>query len=579
MVKMVPDLEPIVLYMMSWCLNPKFNASINIILNRLLMTAKFIFITGGVTSSLGKGIASAALGALLQARGFSVILRKLDPYLNVDPGTMNPYQHGEVFVTEDGMETDLDLGHYERFTGINTTADDYITTGQVYSNVITQERKGVYLGATVQVIPHITDEIKRFILNKTDNTDFVLCEIGGTVGDIEGLPYLEAIRQLRNELGRERSLFVHLTLLPYIHTAEEIKTKPTQHSVKALLSVGIQADMLICRSDRSIPPESCVKLAQFCNVQSLDVIAALDAQTIYHVPLQYHKAGFDQRVCKYFNLDKHSVNLSNWHDLVKQIENPKNTLTIAIAGKYVKLKDAYKSVIEAITHAGVAEKTKIELVWIDTEQADDIVQKLANVDGVIIPGGFGIRGVEGKITAIEFARKHKIPTLGICFGLQLAIIEACRNILGIKDASSTEFGPTPQPVIGLVTEWMDPLLLKQQRNSEDNKGGTMRLGAYSSTLKNNTLAYKAYGTSVISERHRHRYEVNTQYKDRLEEIGLIFSGMSSDGNLVEIIEWKDHPWFIAVQFHPELKSLPFKPHPLFQSFISAALVHNAGTKR
>lgn len=543
------------------------------------MTTKFIFITGGVTSSLGKGLASASLGALLQARGFSVILRKLDPYLNVDPGTMNPYQHGEVFVTEDGMETDLDLGHYERFTGINSTADDYITTGQVYSNVITQERKGLYLGATVQVIPHITDEIKRFILNKTDKADFVLCEIGGTVGDIEGLPYLEAIRQLRNELGRDRTLFIHLTLLPYVNTAEEVKTKPTQHSVKALLSVGIQADILVCRSDRPIPPEACVKLAQFCNVHSLDVIAALDAKTIYHVPLQYHQAGFDQRVCKHFNLEQHPVNLSGWHDIIKKIENPTHILTIAIAGKYVKLKDAYKSVIEAVTHAGIAEQAKIELVWIDTEQ-EDIVEQLANVDGIIIPGGFGIRGAEGKIAAIQYGRTHKIPTLGICFGMQLTIIEACRNILGIKDASSTEFGPTSQPVIGLMSEWMDPLLLKKQNNSAGNKGGTMRLGSYPCTLKSDSLAYRVYNnTPVIHERHRHRYEVNLQYKDRLEEIGLIFSGMSADGSLTEIVEWKNHPWFVAVQFHPELKSLPFKPHPLFQSFISGALKYSSDKQK
>ena len=541
------------------------------------MVAKFIFITGGVTSSLGKGITAASLGALLQARGFSVILRKLDPYLNVDPGTMNPYQHGEVFVTEDGREADLDLGHYERFTGVNTTADDCITTGQIYSNVIAQERKGGYLGATIQVIPHITDEIKKFILNKTENHDFILCEIGGTVGDIEGLPYLEAIRQLRNELGRERSLYVHLTLLPYIHAAEEIKTKPAQHSVKQLLSIGIQADILICRSDRAIPEEARVKLAQFCNVHSLDVISALDAKNIYYIPVQYNQAGLDQRVCKYFHLDRFPPDLSKWHTIIQKIENPAYTTTIAIVGKYIKLKDAYKSLIEAITHAGIAAQAKINFIWIDTEQTDNIVEQLqtANVDGIIIPGGFGVRGIEGKITAIKFARQSQIPTLGICLGMQLTIIEACRNVLGIKEASSTEFGPTPQPVIDLMTEWMGPLL-KQQRNSDDDKGGTMRLGSYPCAIKNNTLAYKIYGTPVISERHRHRYEVNLQYKAKLEEVGLIFSGMSPDGSLTEIVEWQDHPWFVAVQFHPELKSLPFKPHPLFQSFISAALTKNLG---
>ncbi|WP_316353015.1 CTP synthase [Candidatus Trichorickettsia mobilis] len=537
------------------------------------MTTKFIFITGGVASSLGKGIASAALGALLQARGFSVTLRKLDPYLNVDPGTMSPHQHGEVFVTEDGMETDLDLGHYERFTGINATIADYVTTGQIYSNVIAQERKGVYLGATVQVIPHITDEIKRFILNKTANTDFILCEIGGTVGDIESLPYLEAIRQLRNELGSDRTLFIHLTLLPYIHTAEEIKTKPAQHSVKELLSVGIQADILICRSDRLIPIEARTKLAQFCNVQNADVLAALDAQTIYHVPLQYHQAGFDQRVCKYFgvNFDNHPINLDNWQNIIERIENPTYSLRIAIAGKYIKLKDAYKSLIEAITHAGITAQAKIELVWVDTEQLDDIHHHLNDIDGIIIPGGFGTRGIDGKIAAIKFARQNKIPTLGICLGMQLTIIEACRNVLGISNASSTEFGQTAEPVIALMTEWLDPLLLTQQRNNTDNKGGTMRLGSYPCQIKNNTNAYAAYEAPLIFERHRHRYEVNLKYRNQLEEIGLIFSGMSPDGQLTEIIEWRDHPWFVAAQFHPELKSLPFKPHPLFKNFIFAAL--------
>lgn len=545
------------------------------------MNTKFIFITGGVTSSLGKGIASATLGMLLQSRGFKVILRKLDPYLNVDPGTMNPYQHGEVFVTEDGMETDLDLGHYERFTGINTTSSDYITTGQVYVNVISKERKGEYLGKTVQVIPHVTDEIKNFILHNTENADFVICEIGGTVGDIEGLPYLEAIRQLRNELGRKNTLFIHLTLIPYLSSAEELKTKPTQHSVKMLLSLGIQADILICRSDREITKEAIIKLALFCNVSSEDVIIGLNVQNIYYVPITYHNANFDSRICNYFNIDiqEYPINLNYWNEILNKIENPIHTnFKIAIVGKYTSLKEAYKSLTEAIMHASTHLYVKPEIVWVNSELEEDL-QKLDNVHAIIIPGGFGFKGVEGKIKAITIARENKIPTLGICFGMQLTIIEACINILGIKEASSVEFGDTKEPVISLIETWSDQTSNIQYRDEKSDKGGTMRLGSYPCVIQECTVAHNIYkdylnSDNIIYERHRHRYEVNIDYKERLENIGLKFSGMSPSGILTEIIEWTNHPFFVAVQFHPEFKSLPFKAHPLFIKLIEAGLKLN-----
>ena len=534
--------------------------------------ARYIFITGGVTSSLGKGLASAALGALLQARGFKVLLRKLDPYLNIDPGTMSPYQHGEVYVTDDGTEADLDLGHYERFTGVSARSSDYVTTGKIYSSVLSKERRGDYLGATVQVIPHITDEIKKFITHDTDGSDFVLCEIGGTVGDIEGLPYLEAIRQLRNDLGRERTLFVHLTLLPYISTAGELKTKPTQHSVKELLSVGIQADLLLCRSDRPIPLEAKRKLAQFCNLGSDNVIAALDADNIYQVPLQYHEEGFDRQVCRYFGVERPAIGLERWHKLIETIHSSKETVRIGIVGKYVQLLDAYKSLMQALTHGGIENKISPEFVWIDSEKEADVTQRLLDVDAVLVPGGFGERGVSGKLAAIRYARENKIPYLGICFGMQLAVIEACQNQLGLKEASSTEFGPTPEPVIGLLTEWASDAGV-QLRTKDNDLGGTMRLGSYPCALEKGSLAHKIYGKDVIQERHRHRYEVNTNYCKRLEAAGLHFSGFSPDGCLPEIIERKDHPWFVGVQFHPELKSRLFEAHPLFVAFIKAALDH------
>ena len=536
------------------------------------MPSRFIFITGGVTSSLGKGLASASLAALLQARGFSVLLRKLDPYLNVDPGTMSPYQHGEVYVTDDGTEADLDLGHYERFSGVSGKFTDYTTTGKIYSTVLTKERRGDYLGATVQVIPHITDEMKRFILSNTEGADFVLCEIGGTVGDIECLPYLEAIRQLRNDLGRERVMFVHLTLLPYIPTAGELKTKPTQHSVKALLSVGIQADLLLCRCDRPIPMEEKRKLALFCNVNSERVIAALDANNIYKVPLQYHAEGFDEQVCRYFGLTDTVADLDKWEKVCTSIDAISGRVRIAIVGKYIQLRDAYKSLIEALAHGGMANHLNVELIFIDSEKEPDIENALKNIDGIVIPGGFGERGVAGKLQAITIARVNKIPTLGICFGMQLTVIEACRNLLDIEHASSTEFGPTNEPVVGLMTEWMDEQGV-QKRCAGGDLGGTMRLGAYPCNLKKGSRVESMYSVTEISERHRHRYEVNTAYKERLESVGLSFSGFSPDGTLPEIVEYNDHPWYIAVQFHPELKSRPFAPHPLFIGLVKAAFEH------
>lgn len=533
--------------------------------------AKFIFVTGGVVSSLGKGIAASSLGALLQARGYIVRLRKLDPYLNVDPGTMSPFQHGEVYVTEDGTETDLDLGHYERFTGVSARASDSTTTGKIYSAVLAKERRGDYLGATVQVVPHIIDEIKAFITADLTNEDFVICEIGGTVGDIEGLPFLEAIRQLSNDLGRENTLFIHLTLLPYIATAGEIKTKPTQHSVKELLSYGIQPDILLCRSDRPIPEDAKHKLGLFCNVRPERVIEAKDIDTIYQVPVSYHQEGLDWQVCRYFGLKANNdLDLSKWHTIVDRIHNPDGQVNIAVVGKYVSLLDAYKSLSESLIHGGIANSVRVKLHWLDSDDLQKLQDDLVGMQGILVPGGFGERGIEGKLKAIQIAREKKIPYLGICLGMQLAVIETARNLLGLKEASSTEFGATPDPIIGLMTEWMDGKSL-QQRSQEGDLGGTMRLGSYRCKLQEGSLAHKIYGSSSIYERHRHRYEVNATYSDPLKSVGLHISGLSPDGQLPEVIERQDHPWFIGVQFHPELKSRPFDPHPLFVSFIAAAI--------
>ncbi|HYC04825.1 MAG TPA: CTP synthase [Azospirillaceae bacterium] len=535
---------------------------------------RFIFITGGVVSSLGKGLASAALGAVLQARGYKVRLRKLDPYLNVDPGTMSPYQHGEVYVTDDGAETDLDLGHYERFTGVPARQSDNITTGRIYSNVIAKERRGDYLGATVQVIPHITDAIKEFVTSDLADEDFVLVEVGGTVGDIESLPFLEAIRQLGNELGRERALYVHLTLLPYIPSAGELKTKPTQHSVKELLSVGIQPDILLCRSDREIPENERRKIALFCNIQQDRVIAGLDVDTIYQVPISYHEQGFDREVLKYFGLPAEGKpDLSRWQRIVERIRHPEGQVTIAVVGKYTSLLDSYKSLGEALTHGGIANNVKVKLDWIDSEifETDGAVQRLENVHGILVPGGFGERGSEGKIRAAQFARERNIPYFGICFGMQMAVIEATRHLADLPGASSTEFGADADPaVVGLMTEWMKGNQLEKRRQDGD-LGGTMRLGAYDCKLLPDSKVREIYGQDIIQERHRHRYEVNINFKEALERKGLLFSGLSPDGELPEIVEIPDHPWFIGVQFHPELKSKPFEPHPLFTSFIKAAI--------
>jgi CTP synthase len=540
--------------------------------------SRFIFITGGVVSSLGKGLSSAALGALLQARGFKVRLRKLDPYLNVDPGTMSPYQHGEVYVTDDGAETDLDLGHYERFTGVSCRKTDSVTTGRIYSNVIAKERRGDYLGATIQVIPHVTDAIKEWIKADLGDEDFVLCEIGGTVGDIESLPFLEAIRQLGNELGKERAMFVHLTLVPYIPAAGELKTKPTQHSVKELQAVGIQPDLLLCRSDREIPADSRRKIAQFCNVRPSAVIQALDVDTIYAVPLAYHNEGYDGEVCRHFGIEAKAPDLSKWQQVVDRIRAPEGEVNIAIVGKYTSLLDAYKSLAEALRHGGIANNVRVKLNWIDSEifEREDTVQHLEGVHGILVPGGFGERGAEGKIQAARFARERQIPYFGICFGMQMAVIEAARNLAGVNKASSTEFGPSDEPVVGLMTEWVRGNVLEKRKQGGD-LGGTMRLGAYECLLKSDSAVRGIYGKPEISERHRHRYEVNINYKDRLEQVGLSFSGMSPDGILPEIVEIPSHPWFIGVQFHPELKSRLFEPHPLFVSFIEAAV--NQATSR
>ena len=544
---------------------------------------RFVFITGGVVSSLGKGIASAALAALLQARGFSVRLRKLDPYLNVDPGTMSPYQHGEVFVTDDGAETDLDLGHYERFTGVHATKSDNATTGRIYAEVIAKERRGDYLGATVQVIPHITDAIKDAVTTGTEDVDFALIEIGGTVGDIESLPFLEAIRQLRNDLGQERTMFVHLTLVPYIPSAGELKTKPTQHSVKELQNVGIQPQMLLCRCDRPIPDAERRKIASFCNVRPEAVIAALDVDTIYAVPTAYHEAGMDREVLRHFNLaDPTSPaaappDLRGWQRIVNATRAPEGEVRIAIVGKYTNLLDSYKSLIEALNHGGIANRTRVHIDWLDAQiferqptERDRALARLEDVHGILVPGGFGERGAEGKIEAVRFAREHRIPFFGICFGMQMAVIECARNLAGLPDASSTEFGPTDEPVVGLLTEWARGNEIERRR-AGGNLGGTMRVGAYPAILQDGSRVQSLYDQTEIHERHRHRYEVNIHYRDKLETTGLRVSGLSPDGVLPEIIEYPDHPWFIGVQFHPELKSKPFAPHPLFAGFVAAAL--------
>ncbi len=538
--------------------------------------ARYVFITGGVVSSLGKGIAAAALAALLQARGYRVRIRKLDPYLNVDPGTMSPYQHGEVFVTDDGAETDLDLGHYERFTGRPANKQDNITTGRIYRNIIEKERRGDYLGATVQVIPHVTDEIKNFIVEGNEDYDFVLCEIGGTVGDIEAMPFLEAIRQLGNDLPRGSAVYIHLTLMPYIPAAGELKTKPTQHSVKELRSIGIAPDILLIRADREIPESERRKLSLFCNVRASAVIQALDVDTIYDVPMAYHKEGLDSEVLAAFGIDPApKPRMERWDEVSQRIHNPEGEVTIAIVGKYTGLKDAYKSLIEALHHGGMANKVKVNLDWIESEifEQEDPAPYLQKVHGILVPGGFGERGSEGKILAAKFAREKKVPYFGICFGMQMAVIEAARSLAGVEKASSTEFGPASEPVVGLMTEWLKGNMLEKRAQTGD-LGGTMRLGAYDALLKSGTRIADIYGSTDISERHRHRYEVNIEYKNRLEECGLVFSGMSPDGVLPETVEYPDHPWFIGVQYHPELKSRPFEPHPLFASFINAAMAQS-----
>ncbi len=535
--------------------------------------SKFIFITGGVVSSLGKGLASASLAAVLQARGYKVRLRKLDPYLNVDPGTMNPCQHGEVFVTDDGTEADLDLGHYERFSGVPAKCTDSITTGKIYQRVIEKERRGYYLGSTIQVIPHVTNEIKDFILSDINDEDFVLCEIGGTVGDIEGQPYLETIRQVAYELGRERTMFIHVTLLPFIPTAGELKTKPTQHSVKKLQEYGIQPDMILCRTQMVIPENEKRKLALFCNIKEENVITAMDAASIYQVPLAYSAEGMDRQVCKHFNLpyDKPS-DLSKWQNIVDILRSPEGEVRIAVVGKYMMLLEAYKSLHEALVHGGIANKYKVRIKWVDsetleTQNPDDI---LNDVSAILVPGGFGLRGTQGMINAVKYARENKVPFLGICFGMQMAVIETMRNLCGIKNANTTELDENCEPVIGLMTEW-DKDGAKQIRHKDGDLGGTMRLGAYECVLKAGSKVAQIYGSEKISERHRHRYEVNIKYKDMLNKSGMSVVGTSPDGNLPEIVERPEHPWFIGVQFHPELKSRPFEPHPLFVSFVKAAI--------
>jgi CTP synthase len=537
--------------------------------------ARYIFITGGVVSSLGKGLMAASLAALLQARGYRVRIRKFDPYLNVDPGTMSPHQHGEVYVTDDGAETDLDLGHYERFTGVASRQSDNITSGRIYKTIIERERRGDYLGATVQVIPHVTDAIKAFAQADTEDLDFVLCEIGGTVGDIESLPFVEAIRQLRNDLGRGNSVSVHLTLVPYIAAAGELKTKPTQHSVRELASLGVHADVIVCRSEKPLPESDRAKIALFCNVPASSVIPALDAKTIYGVPLQYHAEGLDIEVLRAFGIEAHgSPDLTRWEEIVDRVLNPEGEVTIGVVGKYMGVPDAYKSLTEALTHGGIANRVKVNIRWLDAElfehdNEEEITAQLEPLHGILVPGGFGERGSEGKIAGVKFARERNVPFFGICLGMQMACIEGARAG-GVKDASTTEFGPTEEPVVGMITEWMTEDGL-QKREAGGDLGGTMRLGAYPAKLGGNSVVSSIYGTDEISERHRHRYEVNTAYKPVLEQGGLVFSGMSPDGSLPEIVERPDHPWFVGVQFHPELKSKPFEPHPLFAGFIEAAV--------
>lgn len=535
---------------------------------------RYIFITGGVVSSLGKGLMAASLAALLQARGYTCRIRKFDPYLNVDPGTMSPYQHGEVYVTDDGAETDLDLGHYERFTGVPSRQSDNVTSGRIYQQIIQRERRGDYLGATVQVIPHVTDAIKEFAKADTDGLDFVLCEIGGTVGDIESLPFIEAIRQLRNELGRGQSVSIHLTLVPYIAAAGELKTKPTQHSVRELAALGVQPDVLVCRCEHPLPVSERAKIALFCNVRQEAVIPALDAQSIYGVPLQYHAEGLDSEVLRAFDIEPgEAPKLDRWSDIIERVQNPEGEVTIGVVGKYVGLPDAYKSLHEALVHGGIANRVKVNVRWLDAElfegDEDEIAAQLEPMHGILVPGGFGERGSEGKISSVRFAREHKVPFFGICLGMQMACIEGARAG-GVAGATTTEFGPTEQPVVGMITEWMTEQGL-QKREAGGDLGGTMRLGAYPAKLAGNSVVSSIYGSQDISERHRHRYEVNTAYRETLEAGGLVFSGMSPDETLPEIVERPDHPWFVGVQFHPELKSKPFDPHPLFASFIEAAV--------
>ncbi|NIJ20173.1 CTP synthase [Sphingomonas naasensis] len=537
--------------------------------------ARYIFITGGVVSSLGKGLMAASLAALLQARGYRVRIRKFDPYLNVDPGTMSPHQHGEVYVTDDGAETDLDLGHYERFTGVASRQSDNVTSGRIYKTIIERERRGDYLGATVQVIPHVTDAIKAFAQDETDDLDFVLCEIGGTVGDIESLPFIEAIRQLRNDLGRGQTVSIHVTLVPFIAAAGELKTKPTQHSVRELAALGVQPDVLVCRSERDLPAGERAKIAQFCNVRPEAVIPALDAKSIYAVPLQYHREGLDVEVLRAFGIEPgEAPNLARWDDIVERITNPEGEVTIGVVGKYMGVPDAYKSLTEALTHGGIANRVKVNIRWLDAElferdDEEEVTAVLEPMHGILVPGGFGERGSEGKIAGVRFARERNVPFFGICLGMQMACIEGART-QGVKDASTTEFGPTEEPVVGMITEWMTGEGI-QKREEGGDLGGTMRLGAYTARLGGNSVVASIYGSDEISERHRHRYEVNTHYKPVLEAGGLVFSGMSPDGSLPEIVERPDHPWFVGVQFHPELKSKPFDPHPLFASFIEAAV--------
>ncbi|MEP1230362.1 MAG: CTP synthase [Litorimonas sp.] len=537
---------------------------------------RYIFITGGVVSSLGKGLASAALGALLQARGYKVRLRKLDPYLNVDPGTMSPYQHGEVYVTDDGAETDLDLGHYERFTGVSAAQSDNITTGKIYSDIISKERRGDYLGATVQVIPHVTNEIKNFVLSDAGDVDFVLCEVGGTVGDIEGLPFFEALRQLSQELPRGQTCFLHVTLLPYIGAAGEMKTKPTQHSVKELRSIGIQPDILLCRADREISDSDRRKIGRFCNVRESAVIQGLDARSIYDVPLAYHAEGLDHEVLEHFGIhDAPKAKLSRWETISETLHNPDGQVTVAVVGKYTVLPDAYKSITEALVHGGIANQVKVNIRWLEAEEFESakpsVVMK--GCHAILVPGGFGERGSEGKIKAVEYARKSKIPYFGICLGMQMAVIEAARNLAGIEAASSSEFGESGENVVGLMTEWTKGNA-RLERTKDTDLGGTMRLGAYPAKLEAGSLVAAQYDSLTIEERHRHRYEVNIDYREQLEAAGLTFSGLSPDGVLPEIVEYADHPWFIGVQYHPELKSRPFEPHPLFKGFIKAAVMQS-----